>query len=258
MTRDCYLERRRVDEKSTPLEPGIVPRVEEKAKRGKGTRSRRGRGKRQQTSSAELQAKPSLSSPLPASSYQSVLTQGYSTPVSSTVSQPIPLPSTTLRQQAVSFPLSVRSSYPSQSLASHPYRTTSVYPIQNQYIQQRLSRDASVLKRTSGYTERMPSEVSLMENRNTPLMRPNLEGMNSNAYPNASMNSYRLAVPQSMEQSSRRDAYSLQTVNANGVTPFPLDLRAERSQDQSNHPLLRVESVQNGNVFFSSNLSAQV
>ena len=97
-----------------------------------------------------------------------------------------------------------------------------------------------------------------MENRTAPMIRSNLEGRNSNAFPGVSMNSYRIALPKSMEPSSQRDSFSLQTVNGNGGTSFPLDLRTEMSQDQSNHPLLRVESVQNGNVFFSTNLSAQV
>ena len=134
----CNLERRRVEEKPIPAGPNIVSRIDEKEKRGKGARSRRGRGKRQQTPQKEMQVKPSLPSS-PSASYQSVLTQGFSSSVNPTPSQSISVRSSTLqRQQSISFPLSVRSSYQSQSLGSRPYQSPSIYPIQNQYVQQRL------------------------------------------------------------------------------------------------------------------------
>ena len=106
----CNLERRRVEEKPIPAGPNIVSRIDEKEKRGKGARSRRGRGKRQQTPQKEMQVKPSLPSS-PSASYQSVLTQGFSSSVNPTPSQSISVRSSTLqRQQSISFPLSVRSS----------------------------------------------------------------------------------------------------------------------------------------------------
>lgn len=274
------LERRRVEEKSIPAE-NIILRTDDKEKRGKGSRGRRGRGKKQQAVQKELQMKPtSMPNSSPTNAYQSVLTQGFQSSLPIPPSHPIASPShpvtsshpiaspqsigsprqpTLHRQKSISFPLqSVRSPYPSQSLGPRPYQSPPVFSMQNQYVKSRISRDGSVLNRSTNYIERRPSEGPMIDNRTAPIMRSNLEGLNPVALPSSPLNTYRIALPKTMESSQNKDSFTLQSMNSQGSLPFSLDMRTEASLDQSSRPLLRAESVQNGNVYFSSNLSAQV
>lgn len=275
------LERRRVEEKSIPA-GNIIPRTDDKEKRGKGSRGRRGRGKKQQAVQKELQMKPtSMSNSSPTNAYQSVLTQGFQSSLPIPPSHPVTSPShpvtssshpiassqsigsprqpTLHRQKSISFPLqSVRSPYPSQSLGPRPYQSPPVFSMQNQYVKSRISRDGSVLNRSTNYIERRPSEGPMIDNRTAPIIRSNLEGLNPVALPSTPLNTYRIALPKTMESSQNKDSFTLQSMNSQGSLPFSLDVRTEASLDQSSRPLLRAESVQNGNVYFSSNLSAQV